>query len=158
MSHWTYQGEPYDPDYDDVDHAGFVYIITNTVTGQRYVGKKVLHARRTLKPLKGKSRRRKIVKESDWRNYESSCVELREDIKKLGKSAFKFEIISFHINRTELNYHELKLQFLLDVLEARDANGERLFYNRNILTKYYPTALHWEERLRLDEAYRNLDL
>lgn len=156
MSHWIYKGEPYDPEYDDIDAAGFVYIITNKTNGRRYVGKKVLHAKRTLKPLKGKKRRRKVVKESDWRFYESSCVELREDIQKLGKDNFIFEIVSFHINRTELNYAELKLQFLLEVLDTRDEDGEHLFYNRNILTKYYPSPLHWEDRLRLHEEYLQL--
>lgn len=159
MSHWIYKGEPFDPDYDDIDHAGFVYMITNNITGQKYVGKKVFHARRTLKPLKGKKRRRKVVKESDWRGYCSSSQEVKDDIKKHGKENFTFEILSFHINRTELNYAELKLQFLLDVLEARcEDTGEYLFYNRNILTKYYRSELHWEDRLALHEHYTNLAL
>jgi len=156
MSHWTHKGEPYDPDYEEIDHAGFVYIIINKVNGMRYVGKKVFHARRTLPALKGKKRRRKVVKESDWRTYCSSSDDVKRDIEEFGKDNFIFEIVSFHINRTELNYHELKLQFLLDVLEARDINGERLFYNRNILTKYYPSALHWEDRLDLHEEYTQI--
>jgi hypothetical protein len=153
MSHWFYNNIPYDPIYEEIEAAGFVYIITNNINEMQYIGKKVFHARRTLPALKGKKRKRKVVKESDWRNYQSSCIELKKDIKKLGKENFIFEIVSFHNNRSENNYHETKLQFLLDVLEARDNKGERIFYNKNILQRYYPSAMYADERKETREDY-----
>ena len=156
MTNWIYNGVPFDPPYDEINHAGFCYCITNTLNNRKYIGKKVFHARRTLKPLKGKSRNRKIVKESDWRTYQSSCEELIADIEKHGEEKFIFEILSFHVNRKEIDYHELILQFMFDVLEARDESGQRKFYNKNISNKYYPSELHWESRLSNKELYFKL--
>ena len=155
-SHWVYNDEPYDPAYEDIDAAGFVYMIHNTKNGMKYVGRKRFHKKRRLKPLKGKKRGRIQITESDWREYTGSSIELNDDIKKYGKEYFVFEIISFHVNFTELNYHELKLQFDLNVLESRNENGERIFYNRNFVRRYYPSDLHWEDRLALHEQYRSI--
>ena len=49
---WTYQGKEIDiiPD----EYEGFVYLITNTTTGQKYVGKKLAKFKTTKPPLKGK--------------------------------------------------------------------------------------------------------
>ena len=66
MSHWVYNGDVYNPEYEDIDHAGFIYLITNQLTGQQYIGRKRFHKKRTLKPLKGKKRRRIKITESDW--------------------------------------------------------------------------------------------
>jgi hypothetical protein len=153
---WLLNNEIYDPLYEDIEAAGFIYRITNLESGMQYIGKKVFHARRTLPALKGKKRKRKVVKESDWRTYKSSSEDVKADIEVLGEDSFCFEIISLHVNRVEVNYHELKLQVMLDVLEARDSHGERIFYNRNINRRYYPSALHWQERKSIDEEYKNL--
>ena len=64
-------------------YAGFVYLITNIKTGKKYIGKKFFWSKRTLKPLKGKKTKRRVTKESDWKNYYGSCKKLLEDIKKL---------------------------------------------------------------------------
>lgn len=151
MSHWIHNGQLFDPDYEDLEWAGFCYLITNNISGQMYVGRKVFHARRTLPPLKGYKRKRKVVTESDWRSYESSSDNVKKDIEEFGKENFTFEILSLHINRTELNYAELCYQFHWDVLEVRDSDGNRKFYNKNIMNKYYPSELHWKDRLLLKE-------
>jgi hypothetical protein len=151
-SHWYYNDTAYEPIYEEIeDHAGFIYVITNTLTGQQYVGKKSMHQKRTLPPLKGKKRKRRVVKESDWRSYTGSSEEVNNLIEEHGKDKFKFEIIEFAVNRSELNYAELRTQILLNVLEARLPNGEYRYYNKNIERRYYRTEVYGEERQALLE-------
>ena len=50
----------------------FIYMITNKDTNEFYIGKKSLYSHRTLPPLKGYKRKRKVIKESKWRDYCSS--------------------------------------------------------------------------------------
>jgi len=49
---WTYEGKPIDTIPDE--YEGFVYLITNTTTGQKYIGKKLAKFKTTKPPLKGK--------------------------------------------------------------------------------------------------------
>ena len=62
------------------DAYGFIYCITNTVYQRRYIGKKQILTKLKLKPLKGKTKRRSKVLETDWKTYTSSSVELNNDI------------------------------------------------------------------------------
>ena len=119
------------------DYFGFVYLITHEVTGKKYIGKKFFHSHRTLKPLKGTKRKRKQVKESDWKNYYGSCDKLHEDLKKHGYDKCKREILYLCKDKRDVNYMEVKAQFQYDVLEALTDSGERMFYNSNILAKYF---------------------
>ena len=41
-------------------------MITNKDTNEFYIGKKSLYSHRTLPPLKGYKRKRKVIKESKW--------------------------------------------------------------------------------------------
>lgn len=68
--------------------------------------------------------------ESKWQDYYSSSSELKADVKKLGKAAFKREILCFCYSKNELNYREAKYQFVCGVLE--DKNG---WYNKWINVK-----------------------
>lgn len=103
------------------DAYGFVYRITNTIDGRSYIGKKLLWFK-GRKQVKG--RRRKILKESDWRTYNGSSIELLADIKRLGARKFKYEILRFCGSKGECSYWEAKLQFAEDVLYHPDR-----FYN-----------------------------
>jgi len=129
---WLYRNVPVTSE-DLIGSYGFVYIITNMLTGKMYIGKKFLFSKRTLKPLKGKTRKRPLVLESDWKDYWSSSPALLTEIESSGKENFKREIISLHPNKQETNYHELRLQIMLDVL------GDDRFANENILSKFYKT-------------------
>ena len=51
------------------EYVGFVYVITDLNNKKKYVGKKLFQSTRRLAPLKGKTRKRKVVKESDWKDY-----------------------------------------------------------------------------------------
>lgn len=114
--HWI--GLEPDPD----KYYGFLYIITNNVTGKKYIGRKFYHM----------YKKRKKYKESNWRTYTGSCKPLNEDIKKLGKANFTFEIFKQYVARGNVVYYECNYQHKFDVLTAKDENGERLWYNGNI--------------------------
>ena len=86
---WTYNGKAFTQEIAE-DYFGFVYLITNTKTGKKYIGKKFL-TKAGYKQVKGK--RRKIRKISDWEEYYGSSKYLHEDIKELGVSNFTREIL-----------------------------------------------------------------
>ena len=109
------------------ENYGFIYKITNTLTGKLYIGRKYFWSKRKLKKAK-----RRTTLESDWKNYYGSSDLLCSDIEKYGKENFKREILSLHKTKGQVNYAEIMLQFQLDVLYAMDTSGEELFYNNNI--------------------------
>jgi len=65
---WYYKGEEFTSEMIG-DYIGFVYCITDLSTSKKYIGKKNFKSTRKLKPLKGKTRKRTVVKESDWKSY-----------------------------------------------------------------------------------------
>ena len=95
---------------------GFIYEIKNTVTGKMYSGKKQCNSRIKRKPWKGKKRNRIDYKESDWRLYTGSSVELNADIEKFGKKSFVFTIIKVCDSKWALAYYEIKEQIKRDVI------------------------------------------
>lgn len=135
------------------DNYGFVYIIEHDNSGKQYIGRKYFYSKRTLKPLKGRTRKRHVVKDSGWQDYWSSSKILHAEIEKYGKSEFTRRIVSLHPNKAETNYHEMKLQFQLNILEALNENGERKYYNENINTKFYPSKKFHDTRMTLHEEY-----
>ena len=112
----SWQGVP----KDYADYEGFVYLITNLLNGKKYVGKKSFWNYKTLKPLKGKRRKRHVKKESNWRDYWGSSKQLLADIEKYGEENFKREILSLHRNKWDLAYYEAKYQFDNEVLFRDD--------------------------------------
>jgi hypothetical protein len=102
------------------DTFGFIYEITNTVTGKMYIGKKQCKSKFKRKPLKGRKNKRIEIKESDWKEYTSSSNELNEDIKKYGKDKFIFKILRACGSKWELAYFEIREQLEKDVLLRDD--------------------------------------
>ena len=92
---WTYEGKTIDSIPDE--YEGFVYLITNKTTDQKYIGKKLARFKTTKPPLKGKKNKRRGFKESDWREYWGSSDRLNEDVKNLGEENFSREILYFCI-------------------------------------------------------------
>lgn len=122
MDQWLYP-----EDTNPLDYEGFVYLITNTQSGRMYVGRKYTFVQKKTR----------IVGESNWRTYYGSSDELKADIKKLGKDAFKREILHFCRTRGETNFKEVEEQFNRKVLHALLPNGERAYYNGNIMSRYF---------------------
>jgi len=152
---WIYKNKEFNS--DDIDeNYGFVYIITNLINGKKYIGKKFFWSRRRLPPLKGKTRKRIVIKESDWKTYYGSSKNVKADIEKYGKENFKREIVSIHPDKRETNYHELTLQIFLNVLDEVDEKGERIFYNENIDRIYYPTKKYGKLRTEINREYMKL--
>jgi hypothetical protein len=99
-------------------HIGFVYIITNLKTGQKYIGKKLAQFKRTKPPLKGKKLKRRSTVESDWREYWGSSDRLNADVQALGPENFTREILYYCKSKAELSYLEAREQFERRVLES----------------------------------------
>lgn len=134
---WIYLERPFTSD-DVLDNFGFVYRITNLTNQRLYLGRKVFWFRR--KPPGGK---RKVKKESDWKKYYGSCDELKADVKALGKENFRREIISLHKTLGKTNFAETEALFKYKVLTEKMEDGSPLYYNSQILNRYYKKD-YWE--------------
>jgi len=124
---WMYEDKEFTEVPDNI--IGFVYRITNTITGRQYIGKKLFSFARR-KSVKGKRKRVRV--ESDWREYYGSNKELLHDVATHGPGAFQREILHLCGNKGQCNYLEAKLQFLHGVLEHPDK-----FYNDWIMCKVH---------------------
>lgn len=134
MSDWQHNGKVVSTVPEGA--VGFLYQITNCLTGQAYVGKKLCWTR-TRRKVTGKKRRKIVVKESLWRHYWGSSEYLLADIKQFGEDAFKREILNFYSTKVGLSYAEVEEQFKRDVLRATLADGSPAYYNKNVLGKYF---------------------
>ena len=106
------------------DCVGFVYVITNNVTGRKYIGKKLAKfsktTYRTVKLKNGNKKRKRIRGkiESDWQTYYGSNHELNLDIERLGTDNFTREILFYCGSKAECSYIEAREQFSRRVLES----------------------------------------
>ena len=113
---WTYQGKEVENIPDE--YEGFVYLITNTTTGQKYIGKKLAKFKKTRPPLKGKKNKRRGTKESDWKTYWGSSDRLNADVETLGEDNFTREILHYCPSRGIASYLEAREQFERRELET----------------------------------------
>ena len=132
---WTYQGQVVEELPEDC--IGFVYNITNTVTGRQYIGKKLAKfsktTYKTVKLKNGTKKKKKIRSKinSDWQEYYGSSVELSKDIDTLGKDKFSREILYYCKSKTETSYVEAREQFDRKVLESDE------YYNGQISVRVH---------------------
>jgi hypothetical protein len=119
------------------DCVGFVYLITNNLTGRRYIGKKLAKfsktTYRTVKLKNGKKRKKKIRGkiESDWMTYYGSSPELSRDVAELGAENFSREILYYCKSKAECSYVEAREQFARRVLETDE------YYNGHIQVRVH---------------------
>ena len=136
---WTYQGQVINELPEDC--VGFVYNITNTVSGRQYIGKKLAKfSKTTYKTIKLKNGTKKKKKirgkiESDWQTYYGSSVELSADIAQLGVDKFTREILHYCKSKSECTYIEARTQFERKVLESDD------YYNGQISCRIHQSHI-----------------
>lgn len=95
---------------------GFVYEITDTANGMKYIGKKTFWSKRRLAPLKGKTRKRIVVKESDWMEYYGSNEAIKQILTEDVAERFSRSIVRLCTSKGEMSYMEAKEQFEKNVL------------------------------------------
>jgi hypothetical protein len=93
-------------------YMGFVYKIVNGKTGKFYIGQKKFW----VGPKPPSKYKNKKVKESNWREYWSSCNELNEELVRDGAKNFYREILGVYQTKWDMSYNELLLQLKYDVL------------------------------------------
>jgi hypothetical protein len=132
---WLYNNQLIETLPDDC--VGFVYLITNNLSGRKYIGKKLAKfsktTQRTVKLKNGTKKRKKIRSkvDSDWREYYGSSPELTLDIEKLGTENFTREILYYCNSKSECSYVEAREQFSRRVLESKD------YYNGHIQVRVH---------------------
>jgi len=90
------------------EKVGFVYQITELSTNKKYIGIKKFWKTTKYKPVKRKTKKH-TIKESDWREYNSSSKELQAKIL-LNPNDYKKEILKLCDTITEMKIHEAYIQ------------------------------------------------
>ena len=137
------RGNPYSKSifYLRASNVGFIYKITNLISGRAYIGKKLSHFTKTsikTVTLKSGIKKKKKVKkqvESDWRTYWGSSINLLQSVKELGEENFTREILFYCQSKAECTYREASEQFRLKVLESDD------FYNGQISCRIHKSHI-----------------
>ena len=132
---WLYNNQSVETLPDDC--IGFVYLITNNLSGRKYIGKKLAKFSKTtykiVKQKNGTKKRKKIRSkvDSDWREYYGSSPELTADVITLGTENFTREILYYCKSKSECSYIEAREQFTRKVLESTD------YYNGHIQVRVH---------------------
>ena len=132
---WLYQDTPIETLPEEC--VGFVYLITNNLSGRKYIGKKLAKfsktTYKTVKQKNGTKKRKKIRSkiDSDWREYYGSSPELTADVITLGTENFTREILYYCKSKSECSYIEAREQFTRKVLESTD------YYNGHIQVRVH---------------------
>jgi hypothetical protein len=132
---WIYQNTAVDELPEDC--VGFVYLITNMISGRKYIGKKLAKFAKTtyrMVKLKNGTKKKKKIRskvDSDWRDYYGSNDQLNQDVATLGKENFTREIIFYCKSKAECSYIEAREQFRHQVLESAD------YYNGQISVRVH---------------------
>ena len=136
---WIYKNQPVEQLPEEC--VGFVYIITNTVSGRMYVGKKLARFKTTRYKMHTQKNGKKIRKKirgavaSDWQEYYGSSDQLNRDVELLGRDQFRREILYYCRSKAECNYIEAREQFTRKVLESDQ------YYNGHIRVRVHGSLI-----------------
>jgi hypothetical protein len=132
---WYYQGTLVESLPEDC--IGFIYLITNTASGRKYIGKKLAKfaktSYKTVKLKNGTKKKKKIRSkiDSDWQTYYGSNDELNKDVESQGASNFTREILYYCNSKALCSYIEAREQFTRKVLESTE------YYNGQISVRVH---------------------
>jgi hypothetical protein len=148
---WYYQDTIIEELPDDC--VGFVYLITNNISGRKYIGKKLAKfAKTTYKVVKQKNgvKKKKKIRgkiDSDWREYYGSSDQLTADVLNLGPENFTREILYYCQSKAECSYIEAREQFRRKVLESDD------YYNGHIQVRVHGSHIKKSQLLLESQTY-----
>ena len=147
---WWYEGKIITDISDMPENTyGFIYEVLHKPTDRKYLGKKVLFFERNVRIGKRETEalkeerkatgiggrvpaKKKVIKESDWKDYYGSHKDILKLIKEGKQFEFERKILTFVPNKKLLTYYECKYLFIKEVLEERNN-----YINDNILGKFY---------------------
>lgn len=145
---WLYKGKPLEETDIPEKSVGFIYLIRQLSTGKKYIGRKLLTSAAT-KTVNGK--RKKVRKESDWKDYWSSSPQIKQWIEEAGGTQdFTKEILSFVSSKGMLVYAEEMSIYHVGALESDD------WLNNNIRSKVYRTWCKPAEAADLRQVLNSL--
>lgn len=135
IGHWEFSRQ-----LDPSKHFGFLYCISSLEEGKFYLGRKNFAAggKKTKKHPKTGKRVPNLAfgKETKWREYTGSSVDLNEEIKKRGIESFRFEMIDVYNTYGGLYYAEAFLQMSTESMTMKIKEGKGkdcfMFYNQQI--------------------------
>lgn len=128
---WMLEGNPFTSDMIG-NNYGFVYLLENTSTKRKYIGKKFFWNKKILPKTKTRRRRKHVKVESDWKNYYGSSEEFKKDLELLdGLHYINRTIIRLCKSKGECSYYETKEQFDKNALLSED------YYNNFIGLKVH---------------------
>lgn len=128
MSWFFYETDNVFTEDDIGEYIGFVYLITDTESNRKYIGKK-LFTKAAYKQVKGK--KKKVRKSSDWDSYFGSNKELQDAVKTNGVDRYRREILYLCKTKSECSYRETREIFTRDALLRED------YYNSWVTCKIH---------------------
>jgi len=139
---WIYQNNEIKELTDMPEHTfGFIYEVTHTPTGKKYLGRKQLLS--VTRKLLGKkelalitdkrsSKKKTITKETDWKAYYGSHPEIKQMVKEGKQLEFTREILIFVSTKKQLTYYEDKYLYMKGVIEPGS-----IYFNDNVSGRFF---------------------
>jgi hypothetical protein len=139
---WIYQNNEIKELTDMPEHTfGFIYEVTHTPTGKKYLGRKQLLS--VTRKLLGKkelalitdkrsSKKKTITKETDWKAYYGSHPEIKQMVKEGKQLEFTREILIFVSTKKQLTYYEDKYLYMKGVIEPGST-----YFNDNVSGRFF---------------------
>lgn len=150
-SHWV--GLEADPD----NYLGFIYLIEDLTTGQKYVGKKNYWVAkpkavgcRSKSQDKGSPKwKPSCWKESNWRVYKGSSKPLAKHMRDNRSNKYRYTILHHCRSKGVLSYTECREMYDRRVLESLLPNGEYEYFNLAIGAIKFRPKDHMSDETRL---------